>query len=715
MPLHDLAQSLPGVVIAALLPGFALATLLAPGWRAWQRLTMAPGLSAGFIGVAGLVMHDVHIPFEPLTILPALIVLGAAAVIRWRRSDPGGPVDAPWWLPLPALVAGAIGAATFVWALHGQLLPPDWDAPTHAGLATAIARAHNVLPLIPIPLEGTDFVRPRPGFEAMSVVVSWLGSPSPADAMGPVITMTLLLMPLSLALLVYETTGSVALTAIVPFFALGLAFPSGQAIIGRFPEVVDSTLIVPFIVASLRVIRGRSTLENVLLIVGIVTSIWVIHGLELVTALVVGCGLYAVAVFTAVRASWRSGIARIAMVVGATLAGAALVTVLTRLPHVPPPTQIQPSQIIVATKAAPVKFHHILLTIAETDLTSPVALALYVIGAITLLLRRRMLWVLAAQVLLVVMMVDDLFLHRLSWFWRIVYPWGDTDRILGVQYWLIPLVLGVGLMSLMDVMRRLSRTRRLFVAVSVAALAAVAIAVIVRHPLGRLWTYVISTNTVFLYPLGVFNRLSQLRPWIPTLAVAAIVVIAAWMVFARHIAVPDSVRRLLGGIAPRVDGGAAVVGLLAVLGLVVGAATELDVYRNEVNTRSLVSPADARVLQRMEQALPKGAIVMSDGGDDAGMWISALTTLTPMVPNGFAWGSLDTPLDVALSNACSDPAGAEAALTQAHPDAVFVGALNIATPFYPWSEDCIARLPDLRLIASAPWYGGIAAGFAVIK
>jgi hypothetical protein len=155
--------------------------------------------------------------------------------------------------------------------------------------------------------------------------------------------------------------------------------------------------------------------------------------------------------------------------------------------------------------------------------------------------------------------------------------------------------------------------------------------------------------------------------------------------------------------------------LLSVLSLVVGAAVELGVYRTEVNTRSLVSPADLSVLHRMERALPTGAIVMSDGGDDAGMWMSTLTTLTPLVPNGFAWGSLDTPLDVALSHACTDPSGAEAAIALAHTDAVFVGALDIAVQLYPWNEQCIAQLPDLRLIASARWYGGVAAGFAVVK
>ena len=201
-------------------------------------------------------MHDVHIPFEPLTVLPLLVVVAAAAVFRWRRTDVGLDIAPPWWLPIPALIAGVVGAAVFFWALHGQVLPPDWDTATHGGLANTIARTHDVLPLIPIPLEGTEFVRLRPGFEAMAAVVSWLGAPSPAMAMAPVITVTLVLIPLSLSLLALEATGSVALAAVVPFFALGLAFPSFQAIVGRFPEIVDSTLIVPLIVVRLRVVRG---------------------------------------------------------------------------------------------------------------------------------------------------------------------------------------------------------------------------------------------------------------------------------------------------------------------------------------------------------------------------------------------------------------------------------------------------------------------------
>jgi hypothetical protein len=41
--------------------------------------------------------------------------------------------------------------------------------------------------------------------------------------------------------------------------------------------------------------------------------------------------------------------------------------------------------------------------------------------------------------------------------------------------------------------------------------------------------------------------------------------------------------------------------------------------------------------------------------------------------------------------------------------------LRIASPLYGWNVSCIAQLPNLRLIASAPWDGTMSAGFAVIK
>ena len=89
------------MVIAALIPGFALGTLLVPHWRWWQRLAMAPGLSAGVIGVLGLAMHDVHVPFEPLTVLPVILALGAVLFAGEHMPRIG-------WI---ALITSTLGAA----------------------------------------------------------------------------------------------------------------------------------------------------------------------------------------------------------------------------------------------------------------------------------------------------------------------------------------------------------------------------------------------------------------------------------------------------------------------------------------------------------------------------------------------------------------------------------------------------------------------------
>ena len=713
MPFQDFAQTLPGVVAVALLPGFALATLLAPAWRGWQRLAMAPGLSAGFIGLYGLALHDVHIPFEPVTVLPVLVLLGVAALLRWRRREPRPAAEHPWWLPIPALLVGVTGAAVFAWALHGQVLPPDWDTPTHASVVNAIVRTHDVLPLFPIPLEGSEFVRARPGFEATAALVSWLGAPSPASAMGPIIAATLVVLPLSLTFLTLEATGSVALAAVVPFFAIGLIFPAGQAIIGRFPEVVDSTLIVPFIVASLRVIRGRSTRDNAILLGAVTASIWVIHGLEAITALVVACGLLAAALVNSLRASPRTGLIRLGIALAAALAGAVVVTAVTRVPQVHPYTAYEPAQVVVSTVHMPLKPHHILVLIAQTDLLGPAALVLYCIGAIAMLIRRRMLWVLVAQVLLFLIMADDLYLHYLHRIWTSIYPWGDTDRVLGIEYWLIPLVLAFGLFAVGDLIRSLARTRRLWVGVITAVIGLGAIAYVARRPLEQAWMNFWEPNTVVLYPLGVFNQMAAFRQWFVPLAVVAIVVVVACVAAVRRVSVPDVLRDRIGPVAQRLDGAGAALGVLLVVAVVIGAATELDVYKNEVATRSLITPADLSVLSSMSKTLPKGTIVLTNGGDDAGMWMAGLTDLDPLVPNGYSFGALDIPFETALANACTDPATAEAAV--AHADAVFVGSLRIASPLYPWNVNCIARLPNLRLIASAPWGGTTAAGFTVVK
>jgi hypothetical protein len=520
-------------------------------------------------------------------------------------------------------------------------------------------------------------------------------------------------------LLTFEATGSVALSAVVPLFAVGLAFPSDQVIIGRFPEIIDSTLIVPFLVAALRVIRGQSTRDNALLLVAITMSIWVIHGLELLTALVVGFFLLAAVGVRAVRAAPRAALVRIAIAVVATLAGAALATLLTRVPHVPKPTASDASPVIFTAVSTPIRLHQILASIAQTDLISPVTFALYGVGVIALLIRRRMLWVLGAQAVLVLLMADNFYSHKLNALWKVVYPWGDIDRILGVQYFLIPLVLAAALFAVADVLRELSRTRRRQLLATIAALVVAAVAFLARHPIGHLWTSIWATHTVFTYPLGLFDPLGQLRPWILAMAIAAIAVVIAWIALVRRIELPGALAGRLGRFPHGVGVAAASLGIIAVLCVVVGAGSELGVYTNEVAARSMVTPADLTTLRTLTTTLPRGTVVVTDANNDAGMWLAGLTDLTPLVPNGFELLTLSISLDVALAEACTDPAFAASTIDRMHTlygaSVVFVGAHRIDQPEYPWDVNCLARLPNLRLIASAPWAGGVSAAFAVVS
>jgi hypothetical protein len=710
--LQDLAQAIPGILVAVLLPGYALATLLAPRWRWWERLAASPGLSAGFLGVLGLSLRLVHIPFEPLTVFFCIAALAGGAAARRRASGANAVDDVPRWLPVTALIAGAVGATVLAVALAGQVLPPDWDPAVHGATANGIASTHDVLPLVQVPLEGTYFARLRPGFEAMSAVVSWVGGPAPALSMTPVITAVVLLMPLGLTLLALEATGWIALAAVVPLFAVGLAFPSFQVILGRYPQVVDSTLVAPLIVAALRLLRTPQIRDNALLLGTIAASVWVIHGLEALTSLVVGGVLLAAVAFAAWRASPRQTLLRLVSGGAAALAGAGLVTVLTRLPQPPPPVHPEVFAPLIQRASVPAHPHSLVEFITQTDVTSPVAVALIAAGVVAMVVTRRMLWVLASEAILLLAMADAISWRHLAGFWiHVVNPWGDPDRIVGVQYWLIPLILGAGFLAIGRALSDLARRPRLRVALPIAA-AGVAIAVLLaQNPIAHAWRLLFGL-TITLPPLGSFMALSDLWSWSAAIIVAAAAVVLAWLALLRHAVLPSRIQRLLGEHWTDASAAWAALGVLAVICLVIGARADLTLYQRAVVNRGLTTPADLNVLTRMSTLLPPGTLVLTDSDIDAGKWMAGVTDLTPLVPDQFEGGPLGTPLVAALYNACSDPATAEQAL--AHVDAVFVGSHRLPGGNYPWNVDCIARLPDLRLIASEPWDGTEAAAFAVV-
>jgi NAD(P)-dependent dehydrogenase (short-subunit alcohol dehydrogenase family) len=192
-------------------------------------------------------------------------------------------------------------------------------------------------------------------------------------------------------------------------------------------------------------------------------------------------------------------------------------------------------------------------------------------------------------------------------------------------------------------------------------------------------------------------------------AIAAIAV--AWTVLVLRGGSLEGLRARLR-LPPGFDVAAVAVGVVALIALAVGARADFATYQTAIGVRATATPADVAVLGSLSARLPRGALVLTDGLTDAGVWVRSLSDLIPLVPNSQEDGALSLRLVGALHHACENPAAAERALQKVA--AVFVGSHHLAGFPNEWDPQCIARLPDVRQIAAVPWQGTEAAAFAVI-
>jgi Family of unknown function (DUF6541) len=454
MAVTDLVRSLPGLAIFALLPGLALSSLLAPSWAWWQRLALAPGLSAGVVGVAGLMLHDLHLGFDVETVLPVVPGLSVVAAVRgWRRRGADAEAPAPGrperlLLVGTALLGGLLTSAMVASAFQGSVLPNEVDAPIHGAIAAGIARQHDILAPQPMPIAQSDLVRPRAAFEATAALVSELGGPSPVSSMLPVTLLAVLLLPLGLAVLMYEASGSWRLAALTSLLGVGMSFPGKPVTFGQYPYVLDATLVVPLMVASRRALLGVHRVQNLALVGAMVASVWVVHGLEILTAATVGIPFAVAALHGRAPRRIFLDLAALVAVVGA---GALAVTLLTRAP-VPPPAH-NPPGISAATMAplfigqlgSPGQSLQAISDFAANELAAPIALACYLLGVAAVLMTRRLRWALVAHAAMLAMFVDVGFTDVLHRLWDPVFPWATPDRLVGIQYFAVPLIMAWGI------------------------------------------------------------------------------------------------------------------------------------------------------------------------------------------------------------------------------------------------------------------------------
>jgi hypothetical protein len=453
VPLDDLFRALPAAILVGVLPGLALASAVVPRWRWWEWLAAAPGLSVGIIGVIGLLYHDLHIGFTPFSVTPVLIAMDVIAIVlrvrtASRRSVPASDSAARWQTAVvvgSALIAGAVAAGTMTASYRSMPLPPATDAPVHAFVAEATARQHDVLPVEHIPVDGTGSVRARPGFEAAATVMSWLGGPRPTSDMLPLALIALTLIPLSLALLALETTDHWLIAAVAPLLAIGMPFPRFPLVFGEYPLLLDSTLVVPLIIAGKRSLEGRDVASHAAFVGIAVGAIWAVHGLEIITAIVVGLPLCVLVILQRRRQAMTGLVA----ITAAAVVAALVVTAITRLPAVPAAavTAVEtPSEagsflgILGSSRDSAEVFN----VFRNSVLVTSLALPLYVMGVGFALIRHRLRWAILVNLFFIACLADVGYGHALGSLWNRVFPWAVVDRLLGMQYWVVPLIMAFG-------------------------------------------------------------------------------------------------------------------------------------------------------------------------------------------------------------------------------------------------------------------------------
>lgn len=502
MPLGDLAAALPGLILVAILPGMAVATLAVPRWRWWERLAAAPGLGAGLVGVIGLADHDLHAGFRLATVLPieGLVCLGAAW--RWRcvRHEPEAHRGGAGGVGLAvavAVAAGVVASGVLAGAFRDQPLPIETDSAVHGAIAERIATEHDLLPTVPEPSVHGAWVRPRTAFEAVAALASEVGGPRPAGTMLPEVALAVALLPLGIAALALEASGSGAIAALAAAGSLMLPFPAFATTFGEMPLIVDSTLVVPLLLALRRgVVNGGA--GPPLMATATVTSIWVVHGTEALTAALVGAPLILATLLTRLGAVT---LRRMVVLAAACLAGAVAVVILTRVPVVPSASADAHAGVSIpeSTNFADLVGHRRAIDawfLVQSFMPgAALALVLALVGGLAAFHLRRMRWVVVGELLVLGCFADSVVIGALHRVWVAVYPWANDDRLLSIQLFTLPLLMALAVTAVWEESRhRLPGGRRL--GALPLALAGAAFAAIGLHHASATYTDAIAAKGV---------------------------------------------------------------------------------------------------------------------------------------------------------------------------------------------------------------------------
>jgi hypothetical protein len=398
------------------------------------------------VGVTGLVLRLLHAGFMPVTAVPVLVAVVAAGLVRQLRTPPaalpeGHPAGPGWRVAIVALVAGLALIGISAAEMSGDALPPSTDPAVHGAIAATIVQDRDVLPVIPVPVSGSGFARTETAFEATDALASELGAGGAANVMLPLALVSLLLLPLSVGLLAYRAVADGRVAALASLLCLGLIFPARWVVFGDYPYLVDSTLVVPLILAVARCLEGTWVRTGALMVGALTLAIWVIHGTEIPTAVVIGLPLW-VAILLGRR---RAAVEGAALVLAAVALGAVAGYLLTRAPAIAAGRTSGPVVDETAGYLAGLRFQDPAALRAFLGWALSVLTALLLCaGWLVVVRERRGRWLLGSALLPVLCILDLAGPQLLHPFWSRIYPWGSVDRLSGMEFFAVPVIAAIG-------------------------------------------------------------------------------------------------------------------------------------------------------------------------------------------------------------------------------------------------------------------------------
>jgi hypothetical protein len=528
----DLARFMLAYVALAIVPGYALATLLRPRAPRSERFALAIPCAYTLVALSGLATALLHLPFGLLAYaVPALPVTLVGAYAGWRRkaATARGPrlrgeqttptavgrqmssASAPgrWWL-VPAGVA-LVEAVVIVLVYARYVVPVGFDAITHVFWVNLIARAH----LFPIALMSshvgaTDGSFYPPVFHTLAALVLSVAPMATYKAAFYSMAVTVVMLPLALFTYVRVATASARLGALAAIASLAFdPLPFFVPTQGMYTLTV-SQLFVPALAVALRdgLTRGDRRTAALAALLGV--GLFYTHPTEFVTV-----ALLALAILPGVlrsAGSWARAAGYACAVGGVWLLGA--IPALAAVHR----TMVSAAQPEIRTRNDFAHQPHIDVSAVLGSYVQQVygrnegymLLAMAVLGATWCLIQRRRLGLVAAQGIVFALFVDTMSYNLLHSFYVLSFPWALAERLAATHYWFALPLAAIGIEAAARGIRRILRAKsHLFAALVASPLVLLGLLLPLDVTVGRVAAFV-GTHVVMAAPdLGAVAWLAR--------------------------------------------------------------------------------------------------------------------------------------------------------------------------------------------------------------